>query len=477
MEKTRRLLAGFFMVIMIAAAVSGCGKKKGQEESTVSAESVSASEMTAEELVRKAKETMDSASSIKGRLVTEAVMDYSAQGTSATLELNMDQEIENIREPETAHTKGTLNINFLDSIPETESYSVREGDSYIVYTASGPQGGEKVWVKQKKEAADMGIGASDVLESLLANPASLVLSRPEGESGAYQVDGTVKGEYLNRFLGSVDGLFGGRTDSSAELSTKISLTAGADGTLSALSIDFTESYNQYMQDNKEAQGFDEITIKTFTVTMSEYEFNTVETIVVPEEVIASAVAAEDLENGEETAEDPDSPDKDYELRQDEGGNYVLAADGEEYTAVVSVPSGYTYNAGSDGTWLRFDSRENDGDYELTLVYTLYVISDNYSEEDLARYQESSYAYMQSSGDYAQPEFTPLTATTAGGRKVSYTCLSDLYLGTIYETEYNTWTVLSDGRMVQCTIRETSRKENYEKADLGVVLEKAYSALQ
>ena len=110
-----------------------------------------------------------------------------------------------------------------------------------------------------------------------------------------------------------------------------------------------------------------------------------------------------------------------------------------------------------------------------MTYTLYTIDDNYGEEDLAQSQESSYAYMQTLGDYAEVSFDGVQTVTAAGKTVSYTKLSYIYMGTYYTEEYNSWTV-PDGRMIQCTVKEESYEEPCRLIDTGSIFDTAFAAL-
>ena len=71
----------------------------------------------------------------------------------------------------------------------------------------------------------------------------------------------------------------------------------------------------------------------------------------------------------------------------------------------------------------------------------------------------------------------MKSVNAAGRTVSYTKLSYLYMGTIYCEEYNAWTVLEDGRMIQCTITEEAREEACGRIDTETIFETAFSALR
>ncbi len=469
MKRYRRMLAGLGAVLLFLGAALGCG---GNRKAETGGGGESSAPVTAESLVESAKGLLEEASSVSGTMSLEMSMDYSAGGVEATLEMGLTQETELTREPEAAHMKGNLTVNLSDISLDTETYVVKDGDQYVTYSGSGGQ-----WLMGTSQFGTAEADAARTLELLLEDRDSLELSGPD-DSGIYQVTGQVSGESLEQLTASVGNLMeledGGALTAQAVLSID-----GESGELRSMSLDFTESYNALIQQQKESLGFDEVTVTAFSITMSGYERNGIEAITVPDEVLSSAV---DINGGQEEttaapseSADPEEPSsQDYEISQDEEGNYVLGMEQYGETLDIGTPAGFSYHEGSDKTWLQFDSQDNDGVHTMSLVYTLYITGDSYGEEDLAQSQESSYAFMTASPDYAEVSYEPVQTVTAAGKDVSYTRLSYLYEGTYYE-EYNSWCVYDDGRMLQCSIREESAGEPCSRIDPSVIFETAFSA--
>ena len=166
--KKRRLFSAWILVLVLAAGVlGGCGKKNTEETET---SETSGKPATASELVEQARDALAGADSMSGQLSIEMAMDYSAQGVEATLECKVSQDMEMVREPEAAHMTGTININLSGITVDTESYAVKEGDSYVTYTKSAGQ-----WLKQKADSADTQADASKTLDMLLKNSDSLTM--------------------------------------------------------------------------------------------------------------------------------------------------------------------------------------------------------------------------------------------------------------------------------------------------------------
>ncbi len=480
MKKRKQIVIWLTAAALALGMSSGCGKKeKETEPESEQREEATEAPASAEELLGQAKDVLQTASSIKGNLSMKMVMDYKAQGVEATMECKMEQTVEQVREPEAVHMRGTIDINLAGITVDTETYTVKENDQYVTYTGSGGQ-----WMKETTERVDGQGNVAETIDLLLKNPDALTLEPVDAAGGStlYQVSGTITGENLSGIMSTVGTLLEENTDVYNGLEAKAALIIDrATGIPTEISMDFTDSYNALMQANKEAQGFDEVAITEFSISISGYELDTVAQITVPEEVKQNAVdmgALETLpdETPEETR-DPEEPEsKDYTIHQNEKGEYVLGTNWDDNTAGISCPDGFTYDEGSDKTWLRFNRSEHDDVHDLTLTYTLYTMDDNYGEEDLAQSQESSYAYMLTSGDYAEVSFDGVQTTTAAGRTVSYTKLSYIYMGTYYTEEYNSWTVLPDGRMIQCTVKEESYEEPCRLIDPASIFDTAFAAL-
>ncbi len=481
MKRRKQIMIWLAAAVLAAGMFSGCGKKAEETEPEQEhSEAAAETQVTAEELLTRAKDAFGAASSVKGDLSMEMVMDYKAQGVEATLECRMEQKVEQTREPEAVHMAGTIDINLAGITVDTETYTVKEDGRYVTYTGSGGQ-----WMKEAAEKTDGQGNVTETLELLLKDPDALTLEQVDGEGGdpLYRVSGAITGENLSGIMSTVGTLLEENTDVYDGLEAKAELLIdGASGAIRELSMDFTDSYNTLMQANKEAQGFDEVAITAFSITISGYEFDTVAEINVPDNVRQSAVDMDapetqpDSGTPEET-KDPEEPEsKDYTIHQNEKGEYVLGTNWDDNTAGISCPEGFVYDEDSDKTWLRFNRREHDDVHDLTLTYTLYTMDDNYGEADLAQSQESSYAYMLTSGDYAEVSFDGVQTVTAAGRTVSYTKLSYIYMGTYYTEEYNSWTVLPDGRMIQCTVKEESREEPCSLIDPAGIFDTVFAAL-
>ncbi len=479
MKKSKVTIVLLLVFSMALGMYTGCGKKKTQAEA-----------VTAESLIEKAEEAIKGAASMTGKMAVEMSMDYSAGGVDAVLEMIMNQDMELTKDPEAVHMTGTLDINLSGITMDTEAYAVKDGDKYVVYTKAGGQ-----WVKQTAEAMPAPADVSKTLELMKKDTETLKLSGPEksDEKQVYQVDAAVHGEGLAaEIMNSVGNLLEENTDAYADLDAKITARIDSEsGALLEMTIDLTDSYNALMQTQKEAQGFDEVAVTAFKVTMTDYALNTVSEITVPDDIKSGAVdmdasqpetSADETQDASRPSEtetsDPEEPSsKDYEIEQDSEGNYLLGTDWDDNTVTISVPAGFSYDEGSDKTYLKYNDEKNDNIHQLSLVYGLYTIDENYGEEDLAQFQESSYAYMLSVGDYSDVTIEPMQTVSAAGRTVSYTKLSYVYMGTSYCEEYNSWTVLEDGRMVQCLVTENGYGEPCNRINPGSIFETVYSALK
>ncbi|QNM05554.1 DUF6612 family protein [Qiania dongpingensis] len=277
MKKGRIYLALILIFSTILGMYTGCGNKKTQAET-----------VTAERLIEKAEEAIKGAASMTGKMAVEISMDYSAGGVDATLELIMNQDMELTKDPEAVHITGTLDIDLSGITMDTEVYAVKDGDKYMMYTKAGGQ-----WVKQASEAMPAPADVSKTLELMKKDTETLKFTGPENsdKKQVYQVDAVVHGEGLAaEIMASVGNLLEKDTDANADLDTKITARIDSEnGALLELAIDLTDSYNAAMQSQKEAQGFDEVTVTAFKVTMTDYTLNTVSEILVPDDVKSGAV--------------------------------------------------------------------------------------------------------------------------------------------------------------------------------------------
>lgn len=462
-SRTAQAAAWLLMVLLAAGIAGGCGKKQSAQET----DAVSGSEAlpTAGVLLEQAETAFSKAFSVSGTMTMNLAMDYTAQGVTASLEMDADQQVENTREPESAHVTGTISVNLSGISVETESYTVKEGDSYVIYSGSDGQ-----WQKRKTTEPAADYGAEELLEALSKVEE---LSMQETESG-YLVEGILSGADFGAMLDPLNDLFSAG-EKETVLSAKASLLfSREDQTLQSMTLDLADSYDQFVQSHLEELGFEQAKVRKLQVSMADYALNTVEEITVPEEVKTAAWDADAPEETTEAGSDQKTENK--TLGQDETGSYVLTAGNGALQVTIGVPSGFSYEENSDASWLQFNKQDNTDGRTVTVVYTLYVTGETYSEEDLAQSQADSYVYMQSSGDYSAVSFTGTQIVQAAGREVSYTELSDVYLGSVYETEYNTWTVLPGG-LLQCIIKENGTEEDHEKLDFSAVLEEAYRVVK
>ena len=193
MKKYRYISALLLAASLAFGMITGCGKKPAEGSEAVTAN------VSAEELVRKAKATMDGASSMSAKMQMELSMDYSAQGADASFEMQMEQDMEMVREPEAVHMEGILDINLSGITLDTETYVVKENGKYVTYTGYGGQ-----WMKQSSSSGNTSSDVSVTLALMLENPDGLLLGEPEQSDGKtlYTVEASVRGENMSEIMAS-----------------------------------------------------------------------------------------------------------------------------------------------------------------------------------------------------------------------------------------------------------------------------------
>ena len=178
MEKGGKILAAGIAAVLIAAFLPGCAKQA-----------------TPENLLRDMSRSMDAVDSMLYNVAVTAEM--SGEGTGITV--NMDLDIENVKEPEAVHITGRLGMNMLgtDIATDLEMYTVSENGGYTTYTKAG-----EIWVKSQAEEVDGSLEAG--IFNGMQEQASLfeVSGEPADVNGreCYELTGDIGGETLEDIL-------------------------------------------------------------------------------------------------------------------------------------------------------------------------------------------------------------------------------------------------------------------------------------
>ena len=141
-RKWRKMLAAGLAAALAAGALAGCGTRA-----------------TPENLLRDMKKNSESVESALINLKMSADMSDSTYDVS----LDIDMDMEAVTDPEAAHAKGSIGVSMtgMDLSSEMESYSVLEGDEYVVYSML-----DDAWTKETEDAGELAGDVKKMSESM-----------------------------------------------------------------------------------------------------------------------------------------------------------------------------------------------------------------------------------------------------------------------------------------------------------------------
>ena len=256
-------LAG--VMILSAIMLGGCSSAKEK--------------LTAESILEQVKGNMESIQSVSGDVAMDMDMKISESGLGMNLSVGLDCAMEMTMEPEVIHVNGKLDMSLLGLSMDMEAYSVTEGDQAITYTKMN-----NAWTKSEGTAAGMG----DLFDSFSSESGLTLQESTEkiGDKEVYILTGEVSGDEMDALVGEMDSFTEGigEVDLSG-IKANATLKVYKDEMLPAsVNIEITET-----GDAVEADGVS-VEINSMSVEMNYTEFDTIESIEVPEEALAAGPA-------------------------------------------------------------------------------------------------------------------------------------------------------------------------------------------
>lgn len=413
-------------------------------------------------IMKEAVKNTNKAESFSGNMAVDAGIGMKESGVSVGLDLNMDMDIEAVRETGSCHMKGTVKTGFAGLGLDVEIYNVPGEDKSetVTYTNIGGS-----WAKATNDVKEENAVAELMnLESYIENGGKLTLEKETGKENGKEVfvittsvgSGIFKGaevimgsmlgdaeEGLNLKDAKLNVTFRIYKDSRLPASVSMALT-GKDG-------------ESFVIPDKSGN---EIELKNLHFLLNFKEFDCVDTIEVPPEALDAQSDSMDImgnleeDDFEAEAQDLQEPD----LRKDEDGNYILTD--WEKKKEVSIPArdGLAADQYSEETHLCF---YKNGENPYSVTYTLETL---YGEEDKKFFTETKKSakemYEKTEG-YSDIRYQEEQSTRADGREIGYVTLSYTYNDTLYRNEVYAWTMIDDEHMLICEIGEyPESKENY-----------------
>ena len=260
--------------VLTVAMLVGCG--------------ASATKVTAESLLEEVQKKCDNMKSMETHTTAELTMDSDALGGS--IDLSMDMTMQSTTDPVANYMKG--NISFLGSELDMENYVVVEDDQILSYTGMSGQWMVSKMAYDKDSVEKINAAAADLLKSKDALTLKEETEDVEGTE-AYIITGSISGEDVKNLMGSMESTLG-------------SLTGSTEMNLDNISVDFTYAISKadrnplYMDmifNGFEAgEGDQKVTFSKFNMKTEYTNYDTVEAITVPQDVVDSAVDVTDYLN-------------------------------------------------------------------------------------------------------------------------------------------------------------------------------------
>ena len=265
------MTAGILAVSMLA----GCGSAGGQ--------------VTAESLLQDVQKKCENMKSMETHTTAEITMEAAALG-GTSLDLTTDMTMQATTNPVASHMKGSISL--MGAAINMETYAIVEDDQISTYTGMYDQWMVNKMAYDKNAAEKMNAAAEDLLKSKDSLKLEDETEDVDGTE-AYMITGSISGEDVKNLMGSMKSTIG-------------NLTGSTDMNLDDVSVAFTYAISKadkmplYMDMTLNGlvvgEGDEQVTFSKFNMKMEYTNYDTVETITVPQEVIDSAVDMSDYLN-------------------------------------------------------------------------------------------------------------------------------------------------------------------------------------
>ena len=288
----RKKIVWLLVSVMLLSAVvfGGCGKK----------------EVTAESLVKEVNENMEKVKSYTGDMDMKMSMNVSSQGVAMDMDMGMQGTIEYTAEPEIVHMKGTMDVSLLGLSMDMDMYSQVEDDKAIVYMCMMNE-----WMKSEtgideSSIQDMYAIAEDGKDMTLAEETEKI-----GDREVYVLTSTITGEEFQEIMGVMENMTEGVGDMDwSNMQANVTMKIYKDTILPA-------SVSIEMSDSGEGIESEGVTVKfnNLSVVMNYVDFDSVDSIEIPEEALAAkSVDSENILGEEESILESEVPETETEAQ-------------------------------------------------------------------------------------------------------------------------------------------------------------------
>ncbi len=288
----RKKIVWLLVSVMLLSAVifGGCGKK----------------EVTAESLVKEVNENMEKVKSYTGDMDMKMSMNVSSQGVAMDMDMGMQGTIEYTAEPEIVHMKGTMDVSLLGLSMDMDMYSQVEDDKATVYMCMMNE-----WMKSEtgideSSIQDMYAIAEDGKDMTLAEETEKI-----GDREVYVLTSTITGEEFQEIMGVMENMTEGVGDMDwSNMQANVTMKIYKDTILPA-------SVSIEMSDSGEGIESEGVTVKfnNLSVVMNYVDFDSVDSIEIPEEALAAkSVDSENILGEEESILESEVPETETEAQ-------------------------------------------------------------------------------------------------------------------------------------------------------------------
>ena len=288
----RKKIVWLLVSVMLLSAVvfGGCGKK----------------EVTAESLVKEVNENMEKVKSYTGDMDMKMSMNVSSQGVAMDMDMGMQGTIEYTAEPEIVHMKGTMDVSLLGLSMDMDMYSQVEDDKATVYMCMMNE-----WMKSEtgideSSIQDMYAIAEDGKDMTPAEETEKI-----GDREVYVLTSTITGEEFQEIMGVMENMTEGVGDMDwSNMQANVTMKIYKDTILPA-------SVSIEMSDSGEGIESEGVTVKfnNLSVVMNYVDFDSVDSIEIPEEALAAkSVDSENILGEEESILESEVPETETEAQ-------------------------------------------------------------------------------------------------------------------------------------------------------------------
>ncbi len=276
----RKKIVWLLVSVMLLSAVvfGGCGKK----------------EVTAESLVKEVNENMEKVKSYTGDMDMKMSMNVSSQGVAMDMDMGMQGTIEYTAEPEIVHMKGTVDVSLLGPAMnmDMDIYSQVEDDKTTVYMCMMDEWMKSETGSDESSIQDMYAIAEDGKDMTLAEETEKI-----GDREVYVLTSTITGEEFQEIMGVMENMTEGVGDMDwSNMQANVTMKIYKDTILPA-------SVSIEMSDSGEGIESEGVTVKfnNLSVVMNYVDFDSVDSIEIPEEALAAkSVDSENILGEEES---------------------------------------------------------------------------------------------------------------------------------------------------------------------------------